>query len=233
MSDPSTLATRASTFIIVPAYNEAATIGRVVRDIRHEWPRVLVVDDGSTDGTAEAARAAGAEVVSHAVNRGQGAALQTGFDYSLRAGARVLVTFDADGQHLSEELGLLVEPVVEGRCEVALGSRFLEARSEIPWLRRLLLKSAVIFTRVASGLRITDTHNGLRALSRAAAERIQLRADRMAHASEILDQIAGHRLAWAEVPVHVRYTHHSRAKGQSSLDAVRVLIDYILTRVFR
>ncbi len=233
MADPSTPETRASTVIVIPAYNEGATIGGVVEDVRRDWPRVVVVDDGSTDGTAAAARAAGAEVVSHAVNRGQGAALQTGLDFGLRAGARYLVTFDADGQHVSEELGRLVEPVATGRCDVALGSRFLEAESEIPAVRRLLLKGAVLFTRAVSGLRVTDTHNGLRAMSRAAAERIDLRADRMAHASEILDQIAEHGLRYAEVPVHVRYTRHSRAKGQRTLDAFRVLLDYLLTRVFR
>ncbi len=116
---------------------------------------------------------------------------------------------------------------------MALGSRFLEAKSDIPFIRRLLLKTAVIFTRTVSGLRITDTHNGLRALSRAAVERLELRADRMAHASEILDQIAGHGLAYVEVPVRVRYSHQSRAKGQSNLDALRVLVDYLLARVFR
>ncbi len=233
MNDPATLVPRASTFIVIPAYNEAPTIGAVVRDLLPGWPRVVVVDDGSTDRTADTAARAGAEVVRHAVNRGQGAALQTGFDYCLAAGARFLVTFDGDGQHPSEELERLVEPVAAGRCDIALGSRFLDARSDVPALRRLLLKAAVIFTRVVSGLRVTDTHNGLRALTRDAAERLELRADRMAHASELLDQISSLGLSWAEVPVRVRYTRHSRAKGQRGLDALRVLVDYVLNRVFR
>ncbi len=233
MSDPAAQLPRASTFVVVPAYNEEATLGPVVRDLKRGWPRVVVIDDGSLDATAEAAAEAGAEVLRHAVNRGQGAALQTGFSYSLAAGAEIVVTFDADGQHPTDELERLVEPVASGRVEVALGSRFLDTRSDVPAARRLLLKAAVLFTRVVSGLRITDTHNGLRALSRAAVERLELRADRMAHASEILDQIAALDLAYAEVPVRVRYTRHSRAKGQRGLDAVRVLVDYLLNRVFR
>jgi len=224
---------RSSTFIVIPAFNEAATIGRVVTELRRQWPRVVVIDDGSSDRTVSAARAAGAEVLEHAVNRGQGAALQTGISYGLLSGARCLVTFDADGQHRSEELDRLVEPVASGRYDIALGSRFLEPGDEVPILRKILLKGAVLFTRVASGMRITDTHNGLRALSKQAAQRIELRVDRMAHASEILDQIASSGLAYVEVPVHVRYTRHSRAKGQSNLDAVRVLLDYLLARVFR
>ncbi len=233
MPDSSMPAARASTLIVVPAYNEAATLGDVIRALRADWPWVVVIDDGSTDRTAAIGEAAGAEVVSHTVNRGQGAALQTGFRYGLDRGARQLVTFDADGQHSSADLERLLEPVVSGRVDVALGSRFLEVKSDIPVLRKMLLKSAVVFTRVTSGLRITDTHNGLRALSRAAVEQLDLRADRMAHASEILDQIASHRMRYIEVPVHVRYTRHSRAKGQNTLDAFRVLIDYLLARVFR
>ena len=232
MSETPTPAVRASTFIVIAAYNEQSTLGQVVREVRGEWPNVVVVDDGSTDATAEAARMAGARVVRHAVNRGQGAALQTGFAYSLAAGARFLVTFDADGQHRADEIGRLLAPVVSGQADVALGSRFLEPGNRVPALRKLLLKSAVLFTRLVSGLRLTDTHNGFRALSREAASAIDLRADRMAHASEILDQIARHRLAWTEVPVHVRYTRHSRAKGQSNLAAFRVLVDYLLSRIF-
>lgn len=232
MSEPPTPALRASTFIVIAAYNEERTIGRVVRDVRRGWPRVVVVDDGSTDGSAAVAREAGAEVVSHAVNRGQGAALQTGFAYCLTAGARFLVTFDADGQHSSDEIERLLAPLASGEYDVALGSRFLEPGARVPGLRRLLLKGAVVFTRIVSGLQLTDTHNGFRALSRRAARCIELRADRMAHASEILDQISSHRLAWIEVPVHIRYTRHSRAKGQSNLDAFRVLVDYLLSRIF-
>lgn len=218
--------------MVVPAFNEAAAIGAVVAALRAEWPRVVVVDDGSADATGAEARRHGAHVLTHLVNRGQGAALQTGLTYALRQGARYIVTFDADGQHRVEDIARLVAPLAEGRCEVALGSRFLEPGTAVPRGRRLLLKAAVLMTRLTSRLPLTDAHNGLRALSRRAAAGIRLRLDRMAHASEIVDQIARLRLPVLELPVRVRYTAYSRAKGQRGTDAVKVLVDYLLARLF-
>jgi glycosyltransferase involved in cell wall biosynthesis len=217
-------------FAVVPAYNEAQVLGESVRALTAADLRVVVVDDGSTDETAAVARAAGATVLRHAINRGQGAALQTGIAYALRRGAEQIVTFDADGQHGVEAVPELLQPLLDGRADVVLGSRFLDGQTRVPMLRRLTLKAALVFTRAMTGLRITDTHNGLRALTRRAAECIALRQDRMAHASEILDQIAAARLRYVEVPVHIRYSDYSRRKGQGSLGAFRVALDYLLGR---
>lgn len=222
---------RAGVFVIMPAFEEAEVIGETVRELASASLRVIVVDDGSKDGTAAAARANGATVLRHLINRGQGAALQTGIAFALSRGARYIVTFDADGQHGIESIPALLQPLLEGRSEVALGSRFL-GHSRVPFTRKLTLKAAVVFTRAVSGVRVTDTHNGLRAFTRAAAERIVIRQDRMAHASEILDQIAAANLPFVEVPVRVRYSDYSRAKGQSSLRAFRIALDYLLGRWF-
>jgi glycosyltransferase involved in cell wall biosynthesis len=223
-------AVRAGVVVIVPAYNEAAAIGETVHDLAAASLRVVVIDDGSRDDTAAVARRAGATVLRHLVNRGQGAALQTGISYVLRHGAKHIITFDADGQHGVEAIPALLQPLLDGRAEVVLGSRFLDGQTKVPLLRRLTLKAAVIFTRVASGMRVTDTHNGLRAFTRGAAEQIALRQDRMAHASEILDQIAAAKLRYVEVPVRIRYSDYARRKGQSSLGAFRVALDYLLGR---
>jgi glycosyltransferase involved in cell wall biosynthesis len=212
-------------YAVIPAFHESSIIAEVVGDVRRHIHNVVVVDDGSDDGTSEAAAVAGALVLRHAVNRGQGAALATGLRYALQAGADVVATFDADGQHQADDLPRLVEPVLSGRADVVLGSRFLEAGDAVPPLRRAFLKAAVVFTRLATGLPVTDSHNGLRAMSRAAAERIRIRQDRMAHASEILAQVAQHGFRCLEVPVTIRYTPYSRAKGQSALGALRVLLD--------
>jgi glycosyltransferase involved in cell wall biosynthesis len=217
-------------FAVVPAYNEAQVLGESVRALTSADLRVVVVDDGSTDETAAVARAAGATVLRHAINRGQGAALQTGIAYALRRGAEQIVTFDADGQHGAEAVPQLLQPLLEGRADVVLGSRFLDGQTRVPMFRRFTLKAAIVFTRAMTGMRITDTHNGLRALSRRAAQCIALRQDRMAHASEILDQIAAARLRYIEVPVHIRYSDYSRRKGQGSLGAFRVALDYLLGR---
>jgi glycosyltransferase involved in cell wall biosynthesis len=220
-------------FVVVPAYNEAEAIGGVLEELRRTAATIVVVDDCSADATATIARAAGAIVLRHAVNRGQGAALQTGIRYALLRGAEIIVTFDSDGQHDAADLAALVAPIREGRAEVVLGSRFLEPRSAIPTARRLLLKLAVVFTRITSGLRVTDAHNGLRALSRRAAAVIDIRLDRMAHASELMDQIRQSGEPYAEVPVTVRYTPYTRRKGQRGVHALRVAFDYLFGRWVR
>lgn len=217
--------------VVVAAYNEADVIGAVVRELRAECVHVIVVDDGSRDDTAGAARRAGAHVLRHVINRGQGAALQTGIEHALRGGAEVVVTFDADGQHDPADLRALVAPVLSGEYDVVLGSRFLERRAPIPVARRMLLTVGVLFTRIISRVRLSDTHNGLRAFSRSAAEKLTISMDRMAHASEIIDQIRVHRWRYREVPVSIRYTPYSMAKGQRSSQAVRIAIEMLVEKL--
>lgn len=214
--------------VVVPAYREAAVIGAVVEALRRVEPWVVVVDDGSDDGTGETARAAGAEVLRHAINRGQGAALATGMRHALERGAEAVVTFDADGQHRPEDLPALLAPLREGAADVSLGSRFLGSTVGMPAARGLLLRLAIAAHRLLTGMPLTDIHNGLRALSRGAAEQLELTMDRMAHASELIDRVAQLRLRWVEVPVTVHYTDYSRAKGQRGRDALVVLAEYLL-----
>ncbi|MCB9707197.1 MAG: glycosyltransferase family 2 protein [Myxococcales bacterium] len=219
-------------FVVIPAYNEGESSGEVIQNLPR-WCTCVVVDDGSMDDTAEQAARAGATVLRHVVNRGQGAALQTGIDYALSQGAKIIVTYDADGQHDPADLERLIAPLREGRADVALGSRFLEHVNEVPRTRRMVLRAAVLFTRMTSGLKLTDTHNGYRALSRAAAQKVSIRLDRMAHASEILDQIRIHKLRYVEVPVRIRYTEYSRQKGQRARAAFRIAIDYLLGKLVK
>jgi glycosyltransferase involved in cell wall biosynthesis len=219
------------TAIVLPAFNESGMISRVVREVRELYPLVIVVDDGSTDRTADRAREAGATVARHPLNRGQGAALQTGMTLALRLGAECIVTFDSDGQHRVRDIDSLIAPIREGHAEIVLGTRFHGGDAEVPAGRRLLLRCATLFTRVVSGARVTDAHNGLRAFSRRAAREIEITMDRMAHASELIDQVRRSGLAWVEVPVTVRYTEYSRNKGQRASGAFRIVIDYVLGRL--
>jgi glycosyltransferase involved in cell wall biosynthesis len=221
-------------WVVVPAYNEAARIERTVTGLLHAGVRnVVVVDDGSRDETAAVALRSSVWVLRHIVNRGQGAALQTGINFALERGARVIVTFDGDGQHDPNEIRTLLAPVLAGTADVALGSRFLGSTVGIPFSRKLVLKLATAFTRVVSRIRVTDTHNGFRALSRRAAELIQITQDRMAHASEFLDEIRRHELRHTEVPVTVSYTVDSLAKGQNSWAAVRIVWQLFVGKVIR
>jgi len=202
-------------------------IGRVVSELRRAGYLTVVVDDGSADATGQIAAAAGAHLVTHPLNLGQGAALQTGMDYALSRGAEVLVTFDADGQHRVADIRRLVEALARERAAFALGSRFLGEAQDLPPLRRLILRAATVFTRLTTGLRLTDSHNGLRALTRQGAATIRLRQNRMAHASEILAEIARSRLPYVEVPVSIEYTAYSLAKGQRLSDSVLILLDLL------
>jgi glycosyltransferase involved in cell wall biosynthesis len=224
---------RQGLYIVIAAFNEAEAIGHVVHELCATYPNVVVVDDGSWDDTCERARSAGAVVLRHLVNRGQGAALQTGISYALGRGAEVVATFDADGQHCPSDLPALVLPILRGEVDICLGSRFLGQASTMPRRRRNLLRAAVAFTRVTSGMRLSDTHNGLRAFSRRAAAHFDIQLDRMAHASELLDQVRSSGLPYREVPVHIRYTSYSLAKGQRESAALRVALQYLIGRLLR
>lgn len=227
-------AVRARTAIVIAAFNEAGCIGSVVRELRAlSYPLVIVVDDGSADATAEEAKLGGATVLRHLVNRGQGAALQTGITYGLARGAEIIVTFDADGQHDAADLPAMITPIANGEVQICLGSRFLDKRPEMPWLRRLVLRAAVLFMRWTSRVKLTDAHNGFRAFSRLAAQSVDIQLDRMAHASEIVDQFYHSGLPYREIPVRIRYTEYSLRKGQRSSAALRVAFDYLLGRLTR
>lgn len=224
---------RENLFVVVPAYNEGPCLANVVGELREHYPHVVVVDDGSSDNTFEVATRGATYVLRHVINRGQGAAIQTGVEFALRHGAQFIVTFDADGQHRVEDIPAVLEPIWRGDCEIVLGSRFLGAAEDIPPMRRLTLKAAVLFTRVVNRVELTDAHNGFRAFSRRAAEHIHITLDRMAHASELIDQIRRSGLPVHEVPVRVRYTPYSLAKGQSTRGALRIVLQYLLGRVFQ
>jgi glycosyltransferase involved in cell wall biosynthesis len=209
-------------------YNEGRVIEGVVRDVVRDFEHVVCVDDGSSDESVEAARAGGAIVVQHPINMGQGASLQTGFDYALSDPLMTeVVTFDADGQHQVHDAVGMVEKLRAEDLDVVIGSRFLDDRTEMARLRKAILKTAAVYTRMTTGMALTDAHNGLRAIDRSLLERIRIRQNRMAHASELVEQIGQADVKWAEFPTHVIYSEYSKAKGQSLLNSVNILFELI------
>ena len=218
------------TWLVVPLYNEAQVVREVIEDARRTFPHVVVVDDGSRDDSATQAEAASAVVVRHPINLGQGAALQTGIRYVLeRTDARYLITFDADGQHSVADAAAMVAAARKENLAIVLGSRFLKGPSPVGWLKRLVLATAAVVASRTTGMHLTDAHNGLRLLRRDAAEHLNLRQNRMAHASEIIRQLGATGLPWREFPVHIAYTEYSKAKGQSLLNSVNILVDLIFS----
>lgn len=229
-----TLDKQAYVWVIIAAYNEEKRIGAVIEGIKKQgYQNIVVVDDASEDNIRAIADATGVHVLHHLANRGQGAALKTGIDFALQHGAEILVTFDADGQHQAEEIKRLLEPIQSGVVDVCLGSRFLDSKSNVSWHRALLLKLGALLMNLLYGIQLTDSHNGFRAFSRTAIQKLVLKADRMEHASEILEEIAKKSLRYKEIPVTITYTDYSLSKGQSSLAAFEIAWNMIKSKVLR
>jgi glycosyltransferase involved in cell wall biosynthesis len=214
-------------WVVIPVYNEEPVIGQVVGLVRAVFRNVVCVDDGSRDKSVQRIREAGAHLVQHPVNLGQGAALQTGITYALRQpGARFVVTFDADGQHRVEDAVAMLQAARAGRADVVLGSRFLAAGQEdIPLIKQVVLKTVVLLSPAARKLKLSDAHNGLRVFNREAASRLRITMNGMAHASEIAAFLASSGLRVLELPVTVLYTEYSKSKGQSIVNGVNIAFD--------
>ena len=221
------------TWVVIPAYKEGARLAKTLQKVCGVFANIVVVNDGSPDGTGETAKQFPVWVLSHVINRGQGAALQTGIRFAVEQGAQRIVTFDGDGQHDVNDVAGMIERLDQGDVDIVLGSRFLGATEGMPKSRWLILKLGVLFTRVFSRIQVTDTHNGLRVFSRKAAQKIRITMDRMEHASEILDQIRYHNLRFCEYPVTIRYSAETMEKGQSSLNGLKIVSKLLLSRVIR
>lgn len=210
----------------MPVYNEGQVVGEVLENLRKTFPHVVCIDDGSTDDSARICREAGAVVISHPINLGQGAALQTGFEYAVQdPDMDCVVTFDSDGQHRVVDAYEMVGRIRSGEADVVLGSRFLDNRTQVSKLKRLVLRTAAFVSKFTSGMDLSDAHNGLRAINRKTLEQIDLKQNRMAHASEIVNQFADIKPRWVEHPVEIIYTDYSKGKGQSLLNGVNILTE--------
>lgn len=218
-------------WVVIAAYNEQQVIGETVANVLAEVGNVVVVDDCSADDTAQKAFDAGAHVLRHPINLGQGGALQTGIEYALKSGSEYIVTFDADGQHSATEILPMLLALKQSKSEIALGSRFLGKTLNLHWQRRWVLKLAIIFTRMTGGTKLTDVHNGFRVMSRHFCKHFEFRQNRMAHASEILNHISSRDIKFIEFPVTITYTEYSMRKGQRNSNALRVLMELLMGHV--
>lgn len=221
-------------FIVIPSYNEGKVIRQTVTSLGNQY-HIVVVDDASTDDTANALRDLPIFYLRHDINLGQGAALQTGMDFARQQGADIVVHFDADGQHNPADIDRFIDTLRSQNVDVVLGSRFLRQNDlmAIPRLRRFLLRFARIVNGLLTGLWLSDAHNGFRVMNRRALNTIQLKENRMAHASEILMQIRRQELRYVEMPTHIIYTDYSQVKGQRWQGAIDILIDVFINKYFR
>lgn len=213
-------------WLIIPMFNEGPVVRGVVAEALKTFGRVVCVDDGSTDNSVAEAAAGGAIVVRHPINLGAGAAIRTGLDYALQdPSAEYFVLFDADGQHQISDALEMVERLEREKLDILIGSRFLDKRTTPGLIKKVVLRTAMQFERMSTGIRLTDAHNGLRAMNRRAATLIEITQNRFAHATEIVAEINRHDLAYGEHAVHILYTDYSRSKGQSVWNSVNILSD--------
>ncbi len=214
--------------VVTPAYNEEKTIVEVINKVKPLVDEIVIVDDGSSDQTVQLAEQQGVTVLRHLINRGQGAALQTGNQYALKNNADIIVHFDADGQFLAEEIKDIVQPLEQGEAEVVFGSRFLEKKSEIPWFKeKIILPIGRIVNKFFVGKSLTDSQNGFRALSRKAAEKIKIENNEMAHNTEIQAKVFKNKLKVKEVPVTIIFNDF----GQRFGGGIKIIKDLFLAKL--
>ena len=212
-------------FCVIPAYNEEENIGKVIDGLLPLGYELVIVDDCSSDRTYEVASKKGITVLRHVVNRGQGAALQTGMDHALMHGALVVVHFDADGQFLGEEIAQVVKPIIDNEADIVFGSRFLGKKSDMPFFKKnIIMPLARLINKIFLKVDLSDPQSGFRAMSRKAAEQIRIEQDRMAHCSEIMAKSFSSGLRIKEVPITVIYHDF----GQKFSGGIKILKELFL-----
>lgn len=218
--------------LIIPVYNEEKVIKSVITKALKEYRYIVCVNDGSRDDSRQEILKTKAYLVDHPINMGQGAALQTGIEFARNLPVSYFVTYDADGQHRLEDVKAMLEVMKKENTDFVLGSRFLGKKAiDMPMLKKIILKLAVRFSNITSGVNLTDTHNGLRVFNRKVADSIQITLPDMSHASEILEIICRERYTYTEVPVIIKYTDYSKSKGQSIINAINIVFDTLLRKV--
>lgn len=224
-------------WLVVPCYNEGQVVEDVLRTARQTFPNIVGVDDGSKDDSAVHIHRAGAHLVRHPVNLGQGAAIQTGVEYArAQPGAQYFVTFDADGQHQIKDVEAMIERLRTEPIDIIVGTRFGRPRAkddQVPLLKRIVLKTVVALSPQTRRLGLSDAHNGLRAFDRRVADELDLRMSGMSHASEFVSLMADRGWRVAEQPVDILYTEYSMSKGQSLINGVNILADSFVGKRLR
>lgn len=215
-------------FVVIPSYNEESRIGQVLKDLQAFDYKIIVVDDASQDETSYVADQYPVTILRHKVNRGQGAALQTGNDYALAHGADIIVHFDADGQFLVSEISEIIQPIIENQADIVFGSRFLTKKSKMPLIKKkIYFPLARIVNQVLFGIKLSDPQSGFRAMSRNAAEQIKIQNDDMAHCSEIMAKAHEYKLKIKEVPITVIY----HGFGQGFWGGVKIIKSLLVNKL--
>ena len=220
-------------YILIPVFNEEKIIEETINNLKVYFDHILIINDGSTDKTSAILENLDVIKINHPINLGQGAAIKTGIEYILKfSNADAVVTFDADGQHSVDDAILFAEKITTIKEEIIFGSRFLGFEKNIPFFKRLLLKTAIYFTNLIYTVKMTDTHNGLKAIKRSCLEKLELNISGYGFETEIIMNISKNKILFKEEPTNVIYTEYSLSKGQSIFNAIKIF-EEILLRLFK
>jgi glycosyltransferase involved in cell wall biosynthesis len=211
----------AKTIVAIPCFNEELYIGSVVLRAKEYVDQVVVIDDGSTDKTALVAEKANAMVIKHGSNEGKGAAIRTAFDYARKSGCKALVLIDGDGQHDPTYIPSVLKPVLDGKADMVVGSRYLGVKSSTPGYRTWGHRVLTLFSNLGSGVKLTDSQSGFRAFSPKAIEALSLAEKGLSVESEMQFLASEAELKLAEIPVNIGY--HAKAKRSPLAHGVGVL----------
>lgn len=222
-------------FCIIPAFNEEKNIRKVIKDVKRYVDVVVVVDDGSKDKTFEIAKNENVIALKHSINRGQGAALQTGNQYAINEKADLVIHYDADGQFLANEIPLLIEPIMNKNADIVFGSRFLNIKTDFPWFKKtVIMPIGKLFNRIVLGVNLSDPQIGFRAMNYTALNKIKIQNDGMAHCSEIQEKAHRYKMRISEVGVTVIYNESGQGifsgRGRGS-GGIRIVKDILLNKL--
>ena len=228
------LPNHSSVFVIIPCYNEATVIRETVEGVLAHGYNVVVVDDCSRDNSKRQLEGLPVYYLRHRVNMGQGAALQTGLDFAKRKGAKYFVTFDADGQHDSNDIPGMIALLEQQDADIIFGSRFLPgAKTNVSRSRSFALNIGRYVSYMVSGILLSDSFNGLRLLTNKAVQKIRITENRTAHPVQFLMLAASEKLKYAEFPVSIHYSEYSKGKGLKNKDGIKILFEIMLHKFFK
>jgi glycosyltransferase involved in cell wall biosynthesis len=215
-------------YVVVPAFNEQKVIKDIINNLLKKFPNVIVVNDGSNDRTLEIINELDIQVLSHEINLGVGAAVQTGFDYvSNIPNAKAVITFDADGQHLVDDAVAMAKEILICKEGIIFGTRFPKHSKNIPKVKRIVLKLIARITDLVTGVTLSDAHNGLKAYKVSTIKELELQFSSYSYESELITQVAKKKIDYKEMPTDIKYTNYSIKKGQKLLNGLLIIEDLL------
>ena len=221
-------------YIVIPAYNEAKSIGKVLRKLKRSgYHKIIVVDDGSKDRTSAISNKQRVIVLKHIINRGLGGALGTGIKAAVEENADVIVTFDSDGQHSVSDIKKVTTPILNGEADVVIGSRIINKKEHMPVYKKVGNFGLNMITFILYGVYCSDTQSGLRAFSKEAAQKLEIKSNGYEVSSEIIKEVGKNKFKLKEIPIKTIYTDYSIKRGTNLISGIRILIKLSIDKFFR